>query len=234
MKKLSLIQYTAILLIGLSSLMNLVYYSDTGNFDSPIIEFEFIKTESDAKQLFLENNSFKKDVIKGVHNQNLIDYAYMITYSAFLILVFIKLSKHKNKIIYTLGIIFSVLALIFDVIENIQLFKISELLVARVEFSPQINILIIVTRIKWLSIAFALFILAFHYYKFNFIGKLFALFTTIPLLTAILSVFYYTTDFINYFTKSIIFGFVVLILWTFISHLFSGSVSYYNQQKNLK
>ena len=228
MKRLSSIHYTTILIILLGLLMSFVYYSSTGNLNSPMIEYEFVKEVKDVKSIFMENNEFKKDVIQGIHNQNLVDYAYMIAYTALLIMVFMKILKHDKKIIYTIGIIFSFLAIVGDAIENIQLFRISELLVARIDFSSHLEILILATRIKWLSLAFALFILSFHYFKYKFIGKLFSVFSSLPLLFAVISVFIYTENTEMYFYYCIIIGFTTLILWTYISKLFRNAVSFYN------
>ncbi len=228
MKRLSAIHYTTILIILLGLLMNFVYYSSTGNFNSPMIEYEFVKDVKDVKNILMEDNEFKKDVIQGIHNQNLIDYAYMIAYTALLIMVFMKILKHDKKVIYNIGIIFSFLAIVGDAIENIQLFRISELLVARLDFSSHLEILILSTRIKWLSLAFALFILSFHYYKYKFIGKLFSLYSSLPLLFAVVSIFIYNENTETYFYYCIIIGFTTLILWTYISKLFRNAVSFYN------
>jgi len=227
MKNFSSIHLTVIILILLSFLMHYTYYSSTGNLDSPIIKFEFVKNESDVKSIFMEDNEFKKEVIQGVKNQNLVDYAYMVAYTALLILVFVKILKHEKKIIYNIGIIFSFTAILGDVVENIQLFKISELLTARLNFSSSIEILILATRIKWLSLAFALFILSFYYFTKGISGKIFAVISSLPIIAAILSVFIYIENQEIYFNYIIMTGFISLMIWTFLKHTNRNSISFY-------
>ncbi|MCF6364634.1 MAG: hypothetical protein L3J35_00350 [Bacteroidales bacterium] len=231
MKQFSAIHFTVISLILLSLLMHYVYYSSTGSLNSPIIKYEFVKSEKDVKSIFMENNEFKKDVIEGVHNQNLVDYAYMLAYTALLFLVFMKILKHEKKIIYNIGIIFSFAAIIGDVVENIQLFRISELLVARLNFTSIVEILIIATRIKWLSLAFALFILSFYYFTKGVTGKIFAVISSLPILAAVLSVFIYIENQEIYFSYIIMSGFVALMIWTFLKKSNKSSFSFYNQNK---
>ena len=167
MKRLSTVHYAAIGLILISLLMNYVYFNNTGKTNSPIIEYEFVKTQQDVKNIFIENNEFKKDEINGIRDQNITDYIYMIIYSSFLILVFVQINKIENKKIFNLGIVFSLSALISDVFENIQMFRISELMVNRIDFSEPVKILFIITRLKWLCLTFAMLLMSFHYYKYN-------------------------------------------------------------------
>ncbi len=235
MKRLSLVQYSAIGLILTSLLMYYVYYSQTGNFASPIIEYEFVQSQQDVKNIFIENNEFKKDVIIGIKNQNIVDYAFMILYTSLLVLAFGKISKSEKKKIYIAGIIFSVTALISDVFENIQLFQISELLTNRLDFSHHVDLLFIITRIKWLSLAFALFILSFHYYKYKFLGKLFALISALPLLNVLTFIILSNSDdsFYKMFANFIMLGFVILMIWIFIPGNNKGKIiSFYNSGKS--
>ncbi len=234
MKRLSLVQYSAIGLILTSLLMYYVYYSQTGNFNSPIIEYEFVQTQQDVKNIFIENNEFKKDLITGVRNQNIVDYAFMIFYTSLLVFAFGKISKSEKKKIYNLGIAFSITALIGDVFENIQLFQISELLTNRLDFSHHVDLLFIITRLKWLSLAFALFIMSFHYYRYRFSGKLFALISALPLLTVLTFIIMGNTDdsFYTIFANFIMLGFVILMIWIFIPHNNKEkTISFYNSGK---
>ena len=227
MKKISAIQYTALIITVLTLSMSYVYFYNTGNYDSPVIKFEFSKSTQDVNSLFMENNEFKKDVIKGVHDQNMVDYAYMIAYSSFIILIFIKLIKTERKNIYYLGILLSVSALIFDIAENIQLFRIQESLFSRIDFSENISNLIIFTWIKWLSLSFVLLLMSYHYYKYKFIGKLFAIISALPIVLALITLL--LNNYELYFSSSVMLGFLLIIIWIFISVLVSTSVSFYNK-----
>ena len=167
MKHLSTVQFAAIGLVLTGILLNLAYFVHTNNFNSPIIEYEFVKKQQDVKNIFIEDNVFKKDELKGVRDQNIIDYVYMIFYSSLLILSFKRINKSENKKFFNIGIAFAFIALIADIIENIQMFRISQLLVNRLNFSSPVQYLFYITRLKWLSLAFALFLLSLHYYKYK-------------------------------------------------------------------
>ncbi len=235
MKRISPVQYAAVGLILLSLLMYYVYYNQTGNFNSPIIEFEFVKNQQDVKNIFVENNEIKHDIVKGVKNQNIVDYAYMFFYSSLLFFAFRKLSVFEKKKIYYLGIAFSIIALISDIFENIQLFQISDLLLNKTGFSKPVNILYIITRLKWLSLAFAFIILSVHYYNYKLLGKLFALISTLPLLSVLTLIFSGNSDnsFYTIFTSFIMLDFVILMIWIFIPHKNNKeNINFYNSVKN--
>lgn len=230
MKSLSYVHFAAIGLILLSLLMNYIYYYHTNNFNSPIIEFEFVKNQQDVKNIFTENNEFKKNEIRGVRDQNIVDYFYMIFYASLIILVMNKIKSIENRKFYYIGIAFSIIALLSDIFENIQMFKILELLVNRVDFSQHIKLLFFITRLKWLSLAFIMLILSFHYLQYGIIGKLFALLSALPLISVIIYIFKSNeNDFIKIFTSSIILSFIVLMIWIFISNIINRNVNFYKQ-----
>ncbi len=232
MKHFSSVQYVAIGLIILSLLMNYAYFRQVGNFNSPIIEYEFVKNEQDVKNIFTENNEFKKAELKGVRDQNIIDYAYMLFYTALLILSFHNIRMTEKKNIYVLGVIFSFIALAGDIIENIQMFQISELLVNRLSFSKQVETLFIITRIKWLCLALAMFIMSVHYYKYKFTGKLFAFISALPVISVLALMIFKDSgnDFVKIFTTLIILSFVTLMIWIFISSKIDSKISFYKKQ----
>ena len=229
MKSISSVHIVAIGLILLSLLMNYVYYFHTNNFRSPIIEYEFVKNQQEVKNILMENNEFKKDEIRGVRDQNIVDYFYMIFYSSLIILAFNKISKIEQKKIYTLGIAFSIIALVSDVFENIEMFQISNLLVNRIDFSESVKILFIITRLKWLSLAFVMLILSFHYFQYGITGKLFALISALPIISIFAFIIFKDSGniFVKLFTSFIILGFIALTLWIFISLRINKNLNFY-------
>jgi len=229
-KSLSSVHLVAIGLILLSFLMNYVYYFHTENLKSPIIEYEFVKNQQEVKNIFMENNEFKKDEIRGVRDQNIVDYFYMIFYSSLIILAFNKINKIEHKKFYTLGIAFSIIALVSDVFENIEMFQISDLLVNRIDFSESVKMLFIITRLKWLSLAFVMLILSFHYFKYGITGKLFALISALPFISILAFIIFKDSgnDFVTLFTSFIMLGFIALILWIFISLKINKKLNFYN------
>lgn len=229
MKSLSSVHFAAIGLILLSLLINYAYYYNTDSLKSPIIEYEFVKNQQDVKNIFTENNEFKKNEIRGVRDQNIVDYFYMIFYTSLIILAINKIKKIENKKLYGIGIAFSIIALFSDIFENIQMFQISELLVNRINFSEHVKLLFIITRLKWLSLAFVMLILSFHYSKHGIIGKLFALLSALPLISVITFIIFKDSgnDFIKIFTNFITLSFVVLMIWIFISNKINKKVNFY-------
>ena len=209
--------------------MHYIYYTKVGNFNSPIIKYEFVKTSNDVKDIFMVNGEFKKEVITGVHNQNIIDYAYMLAYSALLFIFFSKINKFEKKKIFILGIVLAIIALITDALENILLFNISELLTTRNNFSSEVEILFIVTRIKWFSIAIALLTASFHYFKYSILGKLFSILSSFAFIFGLI---YFSTQneiILGYFTNSIMLGFVILMIWVFIPKNKNKQISFYKE-----
>ncbi len=215
----------------MSILMYYVYFNQTGNFNSPVIEYEFVTNSQQVKNIFFENNEIKQDVVNGTEDQNIVDYVFMIFYSSLLFFTFKKLISSEKKKFYYIGIILSAVALTSDIIENIQLFHISDLMVNRNDFSNHLTILFYITRIKWVSLAIIFFILSFHYYKYKFIGKLFALISILPLLNILTFIILSDSDINIYltFANLIMLDFVILMIWIFIRHKNSKSeLSFYN------
>ncbi len=229
MKKLSLVHFSAIGLIILSILMSYVYFLNTGNFNSPVIEFEFVKNSKDVKDIFMQDNELKYNEIKGVNDQNIVDFAYMLFYSSLLVFTLLKIKKTDNKIFFNLAIVFSVIAFLSDIFENIELFKITKYILNGNDFSEPVKMLFVITRLKWLSIAFVMFLLSFHYYKNGIIGKIFALISALPLLTVFAFIVSKDAgnDFVKIFTSFIILGFVILMIWIFISKKINANVNFY-------
>jgi len=230
MKQFSTIHFTVFALIILSLIMHYVFFMNTGNLNSPIVKYEFVKTSNDVKDIFMEDNEFMKDVIQGVHDQNIIDYAYMVAYSVLLLLFFSKIKEFEKRKIFIWGIIFAILALITDSMENILLFNISELLTTRNNFSSEIDILFIVTRIKWFSLAIALLFASFHYFKYSLLGKTFALFSSLSFILGIIFFINESEITMKLFTSTIMLGFVVLMIWVFIPKKDNKQISFYKER----
>ena len=229
MKHLSRIHFAVIILILSSLIMHYVYFTNTGNFNSPIIEYEFATTSDDVKNIFMKDNEFRKDIIQGVHDQNIVDYLYMVVYSLLLLFFFARVKEFEKNKLYFFGAVFAILALITDSIENILLFNISELLTTRNNFSSEIDILFIITRIKWFSIAIALLFASFHYIKYNILGKAFAVLSSIPFIFGTIYFLIQNEVFLKLFTSSIMLGFVILIIWVFIPKNDNKAISFYKE-----
>jgi hypothetical protein len=229
-KRLSAIHYTVFTLIALSILMQTVYFLKTGTFDSPIIAFEFAENKNDVCILFQSDNKLQHDVIQGVNAQNMLDFFYMFSYSALLILFLNKLKQYEHKNLNKIGILLSLNALVFDILENITLFKISHSLEINNNFDNYLDNLIIFANIKWFSLSLIFFLLILHYFKYNIIGKIFSVISVLPLILASFSFFGINKQFDAYYANSVILAFIILIIRIFVSKFAKNSISFYNHR----
>ena len=232
--KLSIVHISAITLILLTPAMSYVYYLNTGDFNSPVIEFEFVTETVQVLDLFTNIQGPKKEIISGVNDQNKLDFIFMFNYSFLLILVFWKLKNYEKKIICNLALILSVLVFISDIFENIQLFAITKDLESGEGFDNNIMSLIFFTRMKWylLSVIFAL--LSFHYFKQRVLGKILSLITISPLILTSLSIFNDNMEINLILSNTIMLSFLVLIIWIFLSVSISPNISFYKKEQKLK
>ena len=226
MKKLSIIHYLSMFLIVLSIGMSIVFYMKSDHFDSPIIKFEFAQSSHDINSLFYQKDEFKSNDFYGVQNQNYLDYLFMIIYSFLLVSAFLNIYKIEKKRIFKFGIFLSTFALFFDVLENIKMFKISELLIQENDFSHLIPKLFYFTRIKWLILALSFLLLSLHYFKYQTIGKLFAILSSFPIFLGTL-VLFSVIDTFEIFSFSVMIGFLQIMIWSFISYRIDRNISFY-------
>jgi hypothetical protein len=211
------LRYFAIALIVLSVLMQLVYFFNTGNFNSPIIEFEFATSDLEIINLFTTNDLLMIKKINGVNDQNKLDFLYMFAYAGFLIIVFIILIREKGIKIYYVGILLVINAFLFDILENNALFIITKALKKNIEFQNIINHLVIYTRIKWYSLALIFIILALMYFNNKLWGKIFAVISFLPLLLALFCLIIPSPNTFTFFSFSVMLAFIVLIIPIFVS-----------------
>jgi hypothetical protein len=128
-------------------------------YQSFIIAFEFTKTPAGLHSLF---SGFTKETFRNVDIGNYIDFGFMLTYTLFLVLFFQKAAKTFNKKWLLTGILFALIVLVADVVENVFLLKITSLYtpaMADSELIPLLKKLHLFTWIKWggLALTFALF-----------------------------------------------------------------------------
>ncbi len=223
MKKLTFVHYIVIVLVLLSLSMSYAYFTVAGNFNSPIIEFEFVKSVSDVEGIFIKDNIINKNMVEGVDKQNYIDFAYMLAYSIFLALVFISISKQKNEKLFLIGVLLALIAFVSDFFENVQLLNISDNLLSGNNYLQDIKYLMIFTYIKWLSLAIALFMLSFYYFRYNILGKIFSVLSSIPLIFVLFYLFMFSKQIEILFSFSVMIGFVILFIWVYSSSVFYKS-----------
>jgi hypothetical protein len=217
MKRITLIRYTIFILIALSLFLQLAYWIHTGNFNSPIVPFEFAETKTDIKALFYINDQLQTDKIMGVDDQNIVDFFYMLSYTGLLILVFSEIKKQEHRILNSIGIILSCLILLSDALENLMLLNITEALLDSTGYIKFLGLLSIFTHIKWFGLSMIFVVLCFNYFKLGNKGKLYCIFSILPIIMSFLSFFGKNKVYDIYYAYSVMFAFIILIIRIFVS-----------------
>lgn len=184
-------------------------------FQSFIIAFEFTKTSQNLFDLF---KNLSDSEIHKINIGNFLDYGFMFTYTALLIISFWKFSILLKKKILQFGILLPILVFIFDFSENIFLLRLSENVVNADEQSMIINNLFylnLFTWSKWITLALIFFILYSVYSKQNMIYKILGIIFLFPLIFAIVAS-KRTPESLSIFTSSIFLAFALLIVYLFI------------------
>ena len=126
-------------------------------YRTPIIAFEFAKTEADLA--FLSGNSelsrTNRDKMDAGHAW---DMAFPFAYAGFIVLLLLQLTKANNRFMY-LGLIFAVLIIPFDINENLTLLKITSALDNAISIDALLLKLHIATWLKWGAIGMSIAVL---------------------------------------------------------------------------
>ncbi len=155
-------------------------------FFTPILAFEFAVTRQEVENLFGEPQSdYRKSMVAAMDLGNRLDYVYMILYSSFLFGFSITCARISRNRRYYFAALVSVLVLIGDVMENIQLFGITRKL-AEGEFEKELQLLFYFTWLKWGGLALIFLILLPYFFSGSLTAKLIAL---VGLTTVVLGVF---------------------------------------------
>lgn len=184
-------------------------------YSSVIIAFEFVESPEQLKEIFFALN-VPKD-IEDLDTLNKIDFGFMIIYTLFLVCFIIKTKMLASKSIIYFGVFLAVVALIGDVLENMQLLAITKLYLsqeANQMYVPFIDRLKFFTWLKWDFIMLSLLFIATILFSRNRISKIFAALLCIPFVLKIVSLFKGPV-YQEFFALSIFFGFFVLIIYCF-------------------
>ncbi len=94
--------------------------------DSPVIAFEFARTQADLVAVFGEvGDPLRQERIQAMDQGNRVDFAYMAAYSAFIALFFLSAYRRSQRRIWLLFAGLGVLAGVSDAVENTILFQIT-------------------------------------------------------------------------------------------------------------
>jgi hypothetical protein len=158
-------------------------------FITPILAFEFAISRQEIEDLFGEPQSeYQEFMVSAMDLGNRLDYVYMILYSSFLFGFSITCARLSRNRRYYLAALVSILVLVGDAMENIQLLGITRKL-AEGEFEKELQLLFYFTWLKWGGLALIFLILLPYFFNGSLVAKLIALVGLITVVLAILAFF---------------------------------------------
>lgn len=184
-------------------------------FKSFILAFEFAQTPAETNSLFL---NMSEETIKNINTGIYIDYGFMVMYSLFLILFFIKSAQISNSKWLMTGIPLTIVIFFGDFFENIFLLKITHIYSSGLNETLLLSILQdlhIITWIKWEGLAIAFLMISVYLFKGNWLSKISAFICLIPFVLSFIAL--NNSPFVlSIFTQSVSAGFGVLIFYSFL------------------
>ena len=187
-------------------------------FKSFILAFEFAQTPAETNSLFM---NLSDETIKNINSGIYIDYGFMVVYSLFLVLFFIKSAQISNAKWLLGGIPLTVVIFFGDFFENIFLLKITHIYSSGLNKTMLESILQdlhIITWIKWEGLAIAFLMISIYLFKGKWLSKIGAIICIFPFVLSFIAL--NNSPFIlSIFTLSITVGFGVLIFYSFLFHI---------------
>ncbi len=181
-------------------------------FFTPILAFEFAVTSQEVENLFGQpQSSFRDAMITAMDLGNRLDYIYMVLYASFLFGFSITCARLKRNSYYYWAALVSILALIGDALENVQLLGITGKL-AEGGFERELQLLYYFTWLKWGGLALIFLILIPYFFQGGLTGKLIAVVGLITVLLAILS-FINRSALNEFYSLSVAFMFLLMIIY---------------------
>ena len=183
-------------------------------FFSPVIAFEFATKAEDVSQIFDDADSpaLEKMVLR-MTNSTRLDFLFLILYGAFLFTFSVKCTLLTGNQLYYLAALLSIVAPIFDVLENLELLSIMTLLKGG-DFISQLRYLHFYTWIKWGALALIFLLLTPFFRSAGKFGRLISFVAAVPLLLGILA--FFDPGLMNeLFALSIIAMFSLIIVFSF-------------------
>jgi len=212
-------------LIGLAvilvSVISLIVFPQTSpgqieGLRTPIIAFEFAETVEEINTLFgPEGSPERADMVRKMDQGNTLDFLYMLLYSGFLVSFAITANKQRPMGLWLIAVGLALLALVGDVLENLQLFQITNNLESG-GFVDALTRLHWFTWLKWGSLAFYFLVIGAWFLGNGRFGKVIA---AVAELTFLLGLFAFVArGFITeLFALSVALTFLLMIIFSFIT-----------------
>ena len=209
--------------MGMSIVLLMVFPSKApwmmDGFSTPVIAFEFVKSQSEVYKLFgltgsLDQLSMTQSMIRAMDLGNRLDYIYMVLYTAFLFFFSFVCAKNTRQKYYYAASFLSFAILIADAMENMQLLRITAKIASR-DFGKELFFLHWFTWIKWGGITLVFLILSSYFFKGSIYSKIIA---AMGISSFILSVLAYLNRsvFNELLGLSVALMFIMMIIYSFI------------------
>jgi len=221
--------FLGLLVIGMGSVLLMVFPSKApwmmDGFFTPVIAFEFIQSQSEVYQLFGLPGSpdqlfMSQAMIKAMDLGNRLDYIFMILYASFLFFFSFVCAKNTGQRHYYAACILSFIILVADIMENIQLLRITAKITHH-DFGKELFLLHWFTWIKWGGITIVFLILAPYFFKGRIYSKLIAAMGISSFILYILA--YFNRSVLNELLGlSVSLMFLMMIVYSFIFTTESG------------
>lgn len=130
-------------------------------FHTPIIAFEFAKSEADLSFL-ISNSELSVLNRNAMDNGHFWDMGFPFAYGGFIALALLQLANQVHRILL-LGTAVAILIIPFDIQENLVLLDITEALGQSADTTTSLSALAEATWLKWGALGASIFILAIGY-----------------------------------------------------------------------
>jgi hypothetical protein len=133
-------------------------------FKTPILAFEFVKTNQEVIDLFGSDAETRADLVQAFDLGNNVDFVYMVLYSAFLFSFAATAVKQSGHKLFYLGSLLAAVIFLGDLLENVQLLRITAVIDSG-NFDPQLALLPIFTWVKWGGLALYFLLLSPYFFS---------------------------------------------------------------------
>jgi hypothetical protein len=132
-------------------------------FKTPILAFEFVKTNQEIINLFGTEDEVRADLVQAFDLGNWVDFVYMVLYSAFLFRFAATAVTQSRRKLFYVGSLLAGVILLGDLLENIQLLQITAVIDSG-NFNQQLALLPIFTWVKWGGLALYFLLLSPYFF----------------------------------------------------------------------
>ncbi len=161
--------YLGLLVAGMSIVLLAVFPSRAAwmmkGFYTPILAFEFVQSPDEVERMFgFPGTREHSTMLASMDLGNRLDYLYMLLYTSFLFFFSRACARTTGRRHYYAGSGLSIVILMADALENVQLLKITAKM-AGSDIAGALVFLHVFTWIKWGGIAVVFLILALYFFR---------------------------------------------------------------------